>query len=58
VLTYCTLLQRCGAGVARTRIILVDPEPEPHRVKAPAPTAPAPKVIFSMDSFQKIAQTE
>jgi hypothetical protein len=49
------MLQCCGAGAARSHIILAEPEPT---VKQCDSGSNGSKRLFNMDSFQKMAQTE
>jgi hypothetical protein len=45
------LIQCCGAGYARSHIIMVEPEPEPQRDAASAPMTSALNLVFNCNSF-------
>jgi hypothetical protein len=52
----CVLIQCCGAGAARSRIIWSEPEPEPYRDAALAPTATDPTMVLNMVRNSKMTQ--
>jgi hypothetical protein len=43
--------QCCGAGAARSRIILVEPESQRDTASAPALTATAPKLMWTVKNI-------